>query len=74
MTAHTRIDPGSTADLHLTRIMLRDDVEVISRYSQGRFAVRLQDGRVGVGLSVGEALAKAKADKPGEALAKLRAA
>lgn len=74
MNAHTSITPGSVKDVNLTRLMLRNDIEAITRYSQGRFAVRLQDGRVGVGLSVGEALDKALADDPMAALAALRAA
>lgn len=60
-----------TGDFNLTRLMLRNDIEAIKRWSQGRFSVRLQDGRVGVGLSVGEALAKALADNPAQALADL---
>jgi hypothetical protein len=48
-------------DVNLTRIMLREDIEAIKRWPAGRFSVALQDGRFGVGRSVGEALEKAKA-------------
>ena len=48
-------------DINLTRLMLREDIEAIKRWPAGRFSVALQDGRFGVGLSVAEALEKAKA-------------
>lgn len=61
MTVHTRIQPGSDQDVNLTRLMLRNDVVCVKRWIAGRFSVELQDGRLGIGASVGEALEKAKA-------------
>lgn len=49
-----------TGDFNLTRLMLRSDIEKIER-TAGRFTVLLQDGRFGVGGSVGEALEHAQA-------------
>lgn len=69
----TRIPAGSDQDVNLTRIFLREDIERIKRWSVGQFSVVLQDGRVGTGKTIGEALEKAKADDPMAALAALRA-
>lgn len=63
-----------TQDANFTRLFLRNDVVKIERFPLGRFSVVLQDGRVGVGKSVAEALDKAKTDNPGAAIAALRAA
>lgn len=59
MTMHTRIQPGSAQDINLTRLMLRNDIQKVER-NAGRFVVLLQDGRIGVGGTVGEALEKAQ--------------
>lgn len=56
MNAITRI----TADVNLTEIMRRERIAKIEAYP-GRFSVILYDGRLGIGKTVGEALAKAKA-------------
>lgn len=62
MDAHTTLTP--TADVDLTAIMERDGIETVRRWPLARrYSVTLVDGRNGVGVTVGEALAKAlKAD------------
>jgi hypothetical protein len=50
-----------TGDFNLTRLFLRNDIEAVKRHVAGRFSVLLQDGRFGIGASVGEALEKAQA-------------
>jgi ABC-type thiamine transport system ATPase subunit len=60
MNMHTSLVPGSAQDLNLTRLMLSNDVQKVER-NAGRFVVLLQDGRIGVGGTVGEALEKAQA-------------
>ena len=47
-------------DIDLTAIMERDGIANIRR-TMGLYCVSLQDGRVGVGDTVGDALAKAQA-------------
>lgn len=47
-------------DVNLTEIMDRENIDKIERYVAGRFSVVLRDGSIGVGLSVGQALANAK--------------
>lgn len=47
-------------DVNLTAIMERENIDKIERYVAGRISVVLRDGRIGVGLSVGEALNNAK--------------
>ena len=50
----------ASADIDLTAIMQREGIDKIERYP-GRYSVVLNDGRLGIGKTVGEALAKAKA-------------
>lgn len=53
----------SDLGINLTAIMERDDIQHIQRYKPfGLFCVTLYNGQVGTGKTVGEALAKAKAD------------
>ena len=50
-----------TTDINLTAIMEREGIASIRRTIIGaRFCVALDDGRVGVGATVGEALAAAQ--------------
>jgi len=49
--------------VNLTEIMEREQIVKIERYPMGRFSVVLTHNRIGVGKSVGEALANAKQDK-----------
>lgn len=58
MNAITRIT--ASADIDLTAIIRRDGIAKIEDYLT-HFSVVLKDGRLGIGKSVGEALAKAKA-------------
>lgn len=60
MTVHSRIEAVEPADINLTAIMERENIDRIGRYPLGRFSVVLMDGRIGVGCSVGEALERAK--------------
>lgn len=46
--------------MNLSEIMEREGIYQIRRYLVGRFSVTLDDGRIGVGQDVGEALVKAK--------------
>lgn len=55
------ITPIEAADVGLSAIMRRESIYQVRHYQVGRFSVTLQDGRRGVGLTVGEALEKAKA-------------
>ena len=52
-----------TDNVNLTEIMEREQIDKIERYPVGRFSVVLRDKRIGVGRSVGEALANAKQEK-----------
>jgi len=45
----------------LSEIMESEEIYQIRRYLQGRYSVTLQDGRRGIGGTVGEALRIAKA-------------
>lgn len=45
----------------LTAIMENNRILKVERYLVGRFSVLLDDGSFGVGLTVGDALAKAQA-------------
>lgn len=60
MNMQSRIQSGSDQDVNLTRLMLRNDIQKVER-NAGRFVVLLQDGRLGIGGTVGEALEKAHA-------------
>lgn len=63
MNAPARInlaDMTPVADVNLTAIFEREGIRKIEKLSC-YYAVCLFDGRVGSGLSIGEALAKAKA-------------
>jgi hypothetical protein len=47
-------------NVNLTAIFERDDIRKIERHKAlGKFSVTLWDGRIGVGVTVGEALAAA---------------
>jgi hypothetical protein len=60
MNAQTRITADlSVCDIDLSEIIRREGIEKIGLYVN-RFSVVLFDGRLGIGETVGEALAKAK--------------
>lgn len=49
------------ADVNLTAIMEREGIEKVQRYKTfGKWSVLLDDGRLGTGATVGEALDNAK--------------
>lgn len=50
-----------STDIDLTAIMEREGIRKIERLLVGKCVVLLDDGRLGIGATVGEALAKAKA-------------
>lgn len=47
-------------DTNLSALMEREGIYQVRRYLEGRFTVRLHDGRSGIGGSVREALQAAK--------------
>ena len=53
---------NALTDVNLTSIMEREGIYTIKRWNVGPYSVELRDGRSGTGATVGEALAKAKAD------------